>query len=40
VVGGGTAAALMGIFLLQRMRKGGATIGDLVEVIEHETLEI
>jgi O-antigen/teichoic acid export membrane protein len=40
VVGGGTAGVLMGIFLLQRMRKGGATIGDLVEVIEHETLEI
>ena len=40
VVGGGTAAVLMGIFLLRRMRKGGATIGDLVEVIEHETLEI
>jgi O-antigen/teichoic acid export membrane protein len=40
VVGGGTAAVLMGTFLLRRMRKGGATIGDLVEVIEHETLEI
>jgi len=40
VTGGGIAAVLMGVFLLQRMRKGGATIGDLVEVIEHETLEI
>ncbi|HYL52075.1 MAG TPA: hypothetical protein VEZ15_08915 [Acidimicrobiia bacterium] len=40
VTGGGIAAMLMGVFLLQRMRKGGATIGDLVEVIEHETLEI
>jgi O-antigen/teichoic acid export membrane protein len=40
VTGGGTAAALMGLFLVLRMRKGGATIADLVEVIEHETLEI
>ena len=40
VTGAGTAAALMGLFLVLRMRKGGATIADLVEVIEHETLEI
>jgi O-antigen/teichoic acid export membrane protein len=40
VTGGGIAAALMGLFLMQQMHRGGGTIGDLVEVIETETLEI
>jgi O-antigen/teichoic acid export membrane protein len=41
VVGSGVAAILMAIQLWWRMHKTiGATIGDLVEVIEHETLEI
>jgi hypothetical protein len=34
------AAFFMAIFLVLRMRKGGATLEDLVEVVEHETLEI
>ena len=40
VTGAGIAAILGGIFLVLRIRKGGATLEDLVEVIEHETLEI
>jgi hypothetical protein len=41
VVGSGVAAILMAVQLWWRMRKTiGATIGDLVGVIEHETLEI
>jgi O-antigen/teichoic acid export membrane protein len=40
VAGGWVAAVLMALFLFTRMRKGGATIEDLVEVVEHETLEI
>ncbi|HET9728251.1 MAG TPA: hypothetical protein VFR41_02470 [Acidimicrobiia bacterium] len=40
VVGAGAASLLMAVFLLQRMRAGGGTIEDLVEVIEHEPLEI
>jgi O-antigen/teichoic acid export membrane protein len=41
VVGSGVAAILMAIQLWWRMHKTiGATLDDLVEVIEHETLEI
>jgi O-antigen/teichoic acid export membrane protein len=40
VTGAGAAAILGGIFLLIRMRTGDASLEDLVEVIEHETLEI
>jgi O-antigen/teichoic acid export membrane protein len=34
------SALLVGIFMAGRIRKGGATLGDLVEVVEHEPLEI
>jgi O-antigen/teichoic acid export membrane protein len=34
------AAAFMAAFLFPRMRRGGATIEDLVEVVGHEPLEI
>jgi vacuolar-type H+-ATPase subunit I/STV1 len=38
---GGTASALvMGALLVPRMRRGGATLQDLVQVVEHEPLEI
>jgi O-antigen/teichoic acid export membrane protein len=38
---GSTAAAiLMAALLFPRMRRGGATLQDLVEVVEHEPLEI
>jgi O-antigen/teichoic acid export membrane protein len=38
---GGTAAALvMAGLLVPRMRRGGATLQDLVQVVEHEPLEI
>ncbi|HUI47123.1 MAG TPA: hypothetical protein VL119_00400 [Acidimicrobiia bacterium] len=38
---GGTVAALgMALLLFPRMRRGGATLEDLVQVVEHETLEI
>jgi O-antigen/teichoic acid export membrane protein len=41
VVGGGAAALTMGLLLLDQMRHGArATVEDLVEVIEHEPLEI
>jgi O-antigen/teichoic acid export membrane protein len=40
VAGGGSAALLMAIFLVLRMRQTGGTLEDLVEVVEHETLEI
>jgi O-antigen/teichoic acid export membrane protein len=40
VAGGGVAALFMALFLILRMRKGGGTLEDLVEVVEHETLEI
>jgi O-antigen/teichoic acid export membrane protein len=35
-----TASALMGVLLVMRMRVATATIDDLVEVVEHEQLEI
>jgi O-antigen/teichoic acid export membrane protein len=38
---GGTAAGLvMAALLFPRMRRGDATLGDLVQVVEHEPLEI
>jgi O-antigen/teichoic acid export membrane protein len=40
VAGGVAAATMMSIFLFSRMRRGGATLEELVEVIEHEPLEI
>jgi O-antigen/teichoic acid export membrane protein len=40
VIGAGIAALLMAVQLFQRMRKETATLGDLVEVVEHEPLEI
>jgi O-antigen/teichoic acid export membrane protein len=40
VAGGAAAAIMMSIFLFARMRRGGATLEELVEVIEHEPLEI
>ena len=42
VTGSAVAAGVMGVLLVARMRKGlpEATVDDLVEVIEHETLEI
>ena len=40
VVGGAVAAVVMAAFLVVRMRRGGGTLEDLVEVVEHETLEI
>jgi O-antigen/teichoic acid export membrane protein len=40
VAGGFVAAFFMAIFLTLRMRKGGGRLEDLVEVVEHETLEI
>jgi hypothetical protein len=30
----------MAMFLVLRMRKGGGTLEDLVEIVEHEPLEI
>jgi O-antigen/teichoic acid export membrane protein len=40
LTGGAAAAAVMAALLFPRMRRGGATLGDLVQVIEHEPLEI
>ncbi len=40
LAGGATAALVMGGFLFLRMRRGGATLEDLVQVVEHEPLEI
>ena len=39
---GGTvlSVALAGAFLISAMRRGGAHLEDLVEVVEHEPLEI
>jgi O-antigen/teichoic acid export membrane protein len=38
---GGVVAALgMALLLFPRMRRGGATLEDLVQIVEHETLEI
>jgi O-antigen/teichoic acid export membrane protein len=38
--GGVVAALSMALLLFPRMRRGGATLEDLVQVVEHETLEI
>jgi O-antigen/teichoic acid export membrane protein len=40
LAGGVAAALVMAGLLFPRMRRGGATLQDLVEVVEHETLEI
>jgi O-antigen/teichoic acid export membrane protein len=40
LAGGGAAAIVMASLLFPRMRRGGATLQDLVEVVEHEPLEI
>jgi O-antigen/teichoic acid export membrane protein len=40
VAGSGSAATMMAIFLLVRLRKGTATLEQLVEVVEFETFEI
>ncbi len=40
LAGGVSAAIVMAAFLIPRMRRGGATLEDLVQVVEHETLEI
>jgi O-antigen/teichoic acid export membrane protein len=40
LAGGGAAAIVMATLLFPRMRRGGATLQDLVEVVEHEPLEI
>jgi O-antigen/teichoic acid export membrane protein len=40
LAGGAAAAAVMAALLFPRMRRGGASLGDLVQVIEHEPLEI
>jgi O-antigen/teichoic acid export membrane protein len=40
LAGSALAALAMGGFLFPRMRRGGATLEDLVQVVEHETLEI
>ena len=40
LAGGAAAALVMACLLFPRMRRGGATLSDLVEVIEHEPLEI
>jgi O-antigen/teichoic acid export membrane protein len=40
LVGGLAAAVVMAALLIPRMRRGGATLEDLVQVVEHETLEI
>ncbi len=40
LAGGGTAALVMAALLFPRMRRGGATLQDLVAVVEHEPLEI
>ncbi len=40
LAGSTAAAALMAALLFPRMRRGGATLQDLVEVVEHEPLEI
>jgi O-antigen/teichoic acid export membrane protein len=40
VVGAAAAALLMAIFLYLRMRRGGASLEDLLEVVETETFEL
>ncbi len=40
LAGGAAAAIVMVVLLVPRMRRGGATLQDLVEVVEHEPLEI
>ena len=40
LAGGVSAALVMAAFLFPRMRRGGATLEDLVQVVEHEPLEI
>jgi O-antigen/teichoic acid export membrane protein len=40
LAGGVAAAIVMAALLIPRMRRGGATLQDLVEVVEHEPLEI
>jgi O-antigen/teichoic acid export membrane protein len=40
LAGSSAAAILMAVLLFPRMRRGGATLQDLVEVVEHEPLEI
>jgi hypothetical protein len=40
LAGGLAAAVVMAAQLIPRMRRGGATLQDLVEVVEHEPLEI
>jgi O-antigen/teichoic acid export membrane protein len=40
VAGAGSAAVTMAIFLLVRLRRGTATLEDLVQVVEFETFEI
>jgi len=40
LAGGAAAAIVMAGLLVTRMRRGGATLQDLVEVVEHEPLEI
>jgi O-antigen/teichoic acid export membrane protein len=40
LAGGVVAALCMALLLFPRMRRGGATLEDLVQVVEHETLEI
>jgi O-antigen/teichoic acid export membrane protein len=40
LAGAGVAAIMMTIFLIPRMRRGDGSLGQLVEVIEHEPLEL
>ncbi len=40
LTGGATAMLITGALLMQRISRGGATLEDLVEVVEHEPLEI
>jgi O-antigen/teichoic acid export membrane protein len=40
LTGGAAAALVMALLLFPRMRRGGATLADLVQVVEHEPLEI
>jgi O-antigen/teichoic acid export membrane protein len=40
LAGGAVAALAMALLLFPRMRRGGATLEELVQVVEHETLEI
>lgn len=40
LAGSVVAAAAMGAFLLNRMRTAAGTVGDLIDVVEHEPLEI